>query len=197
MHDNGQLDELIRSALDTYADPGPNSGPASELAQRILDRIATEAAPAPRRRWLPWAIALPVAVCLLLLLVLSGPKAFRSPTTDTERVHQPQAPSTNMVNGEPPTAPKSGSSLSAKVPLPKHRPRQVAAAATSARLPRLDVFPTPRPLTPAEQALTDYIAHAPEAERNALIEAQNQIDKPLNIAAIEIRPLEPPEPDKN
>jgi hypothetical protein len=64
-------------------------------------------------------------------------------------------------------------------------------------LPKLNVFPTPQPLTPSEKALVTYIAHAPEAERNALVDAQKQMDAPLSIAAIDIQPLEPPEEGGN
>ena len=45
MGNSDELDILLDSALTTYADPGPDSG----LDQRILTRISTEAAPAPRR----------------------------------------------------------------------------------------------------------------------------------------------------
>ncbi len=63
MREKDELDSLLDAALVTYADPGPDSG----LEQRILARISAEnfaaSAPAPRRRWLPWGIAL-AGACL-------------------------------------------------------------------------------------------------------------------------------------
>jgi hypothetical protein len=59
-----------------------------------------------------------------------------------------------------------------------------------APLPKLDVFPTPRPLTAEEQALAVFISHASDAERKALIESQKQFQAPISIAAIRIPPLE-------
>ena len=75
MPDHDDLDLLLRSAVSTYGDPD------SGLAQRVLARVSAEVAPAPRRRWLPWAIALPAAACLLLLLVLVGHKPAHTPTS--------------------------------------------------------------------------------------------------------------------
>lgn len=48
----------VAVALGSYADPGPEA----ELERRVLARIAAEASPR-RRRWLPWAIALPAVAC--------------------------------------------------------------------------------------------------------------------------------------
>jgi hypothetical protein len=65
-------------------------------------------------------------------------------------------------------------------------------AATAAPLPKLDVFPTPQPLTPEEQVLAVFAAKAPLTERQALLDAQKQADAPLSIAALQIQPLDPP-----
>jgi hypothetical protein len=64
-------------------------------------------------------------------------------------------------------------------------------------LPKLDVFPSPQPLSPEEKALVSFAARAPEPVRQALIDAQTQADAPLNIAAIEIQPLDPPDQGGN
>jgi hypothetical protein len=72
-----------------------------------------------------------------------------------------------------------------------------AQAAKSAPLPKLDVFPTPQPLTPQEQALAVFAIHGPEPERKALAKAQQQIDAPLSIAAIHIPPVQSPDKGTN
>jgi hypothetical protein len=57
--------------------------------------------------------------------------------------------------------------------------------------PKLDVFPTPQPLTPQERALSSMATQAPVPLRKALAEAQTQEDTPVRIAAIHIPPIEP------
>jgi hypothetical protein len=185
MPDQDDLDRLLRSALSTYGDPD------SGLAQRVLARISAEVAPAPRRRWLPWAIALPAAACLLLFVVLSGPKPTHPPSGSARQTFQTQDLPRITAHTEPVPA------LSSKAHLLKPRPHLTTAGTRTAPLPKLDVFPTPRPLTPEERALAVFAAQAPESERQSLIEAQKQIDAPLSIAAIQIPPLEPPQKGTN
>lgn len=58
--------------------------------------------------------------------------------------------------------------------------------------PKLDVFPTPQPMTKQERTLAAVASEAPVPLRKALAEAQRQDDAPLRIAAIHIPPIEPP-----
>ena len=183
-----ELDRLIDSALGTYAEPAANG----QLAQRVLARVAERA----HRRgpmWLPWAIALPVAAGLLLLLVLSGSKPAQHPV---DRANQavPSPPLSNHIDAS--ESPSTPHPVPAKR-VTASRPRRAETATQSKPLPKLDVFPTPQPLTPAEKTLESYTAHASEAERKALVEAQKRMDAPLSIAAIDIQPLEPPEKGGN
>jgi len=190
-------DILIDAALRSYADPGPEA----ELERRVMARIAEariSAEPAPRRRWLPWAIALPVAACLLLfLLVLSGPKPLHPPTSNPEQANQSQEAPIAAAHTAPSTAPQTGQTHRTKAPIRGPRSRATALAAKPAPLPKLDVFPTPRPLTPEEQALAEFAAQATKSERESFLKAQQQADAPLHIAAIHIEPLEPPSPGAN
>ena len=190
MPEHDDLDLLLDSALTTYGDPGPDSG----LEQRVLTRVAAEAAPLPLHRWLPWAIALPVAACLLIF-VISMPKVSHSPDTHSTGVTQAseQAAARPVPQPALQPAPARRGELAAR----KSRPHSVASAAKSVPPPKLDVFPTPRPLTPEEQALVAFATQAPESERLALLEAQKIKDEPLHIAAIHIPPIEPPAPGAN
>ena len=69
MREKDDLDLLIDSALATYADPGPDSG----LEDRVLVTLAAVRTNTSRvrthwrRRWLPWAVAIPIAAGLLFL----------------------------------------------------------------------------------------------------------------------------------
>jgi len=190
MPEHDDLDLVLRSALNTYADPGPESG----LERRVLARISAEASQVPRRRWLPWAIALPIAAGLLLLLVLFDSRQTHRPPEAASAPGQPliirslPEPSKTLT-----TAPVLRSqALSAKPDL-----RWEEIAAKPAPLPKLDVFPTPQLLTAEELALAAFAASAPAPERQSLIEAQAKVEAPLSIAAIQIQPLEPPDVGAN
>lgn len=188
MPDNrDELDRLLDSALATYGDPGAESG----LEERILSRMAAEANPAPRRRWPAWAMVLPVAASLLFLLLLSRPGTKSAPVATSQNA---QPASRRAAGLEAANQPSSH-------PTPIHRARallrkprlgRTAVAAQSAPLPKLEIFPSPQPLGPQEQALVDFAAHATKSERESLIAAKPQTDAPLRIAALEIKPLEPP-----
>lgn len=192
MGNSDELDILLDSALTTYADPGPDSG----LDQRILTRISTEAAPAPRRPRLLWAIALPAAACLLLVF-LSTPRPHHPSSGRTEQAQSSQrSPLIAAPTGSRP-ARRLEAPQRSETPTRKTQSRPVTLAAKLVPYPKLDVFPTPRPLSPAEQALAVFAARAPEPERVALIEAQKQTEEPLSIAAIHIPLLEPPEEGNN
>jgi hypothetical protein len=192
VHNSDELDLLLDSALATYADPGPGSG----LEQRILTRISAETAPAPRRRRLWWAIALPAAACLLLVF-LSTPKHPHPPSGRTEQAHPSQeAPFIATHTGSRPAHHLEAPQRSEK-PTRKTQSEPITLAAKPVPYPKLDVFPTPRPLTHAEQALAVFAARAPEPERESLVETQKQLEEPLHIAAIHIPPLEPPDQGTN
>jgi len=60
-----------------------------------------------------------------------------------------------------------------------------------AALPKLDVFPTPQPMTPQEKALVASTARASKPQLLALVTAQQNPEGPVTIAAIQIPPLEP------
>lgn len=196
MPDKDDLDLLLVSALTTYADPGHNAG----LEQRILARIAAaptspERKQAPRRPWLPWAIALPLAAGLALLL-LSNPKIKHSPSPQTQLVHE-SVPPPALPRAGAPAETHSESARINKEPASTPRQQPPTHVPNLAPLPKLDVFPTPQPLTPQEQTLAIFAIHGPEPERKALAEAQQRIDAPLSIAAIHIPPVQSPDQGTN
>jgi hypothetical protein len=45
-------------------------------------------------------------------------------------------------------------------------------------------------MTAEEQALSRFAAEASEADRKGLVEDQGRVDKPLNISAISVAPLQ-------
>lgn len=208
MYDNrDELDRLLDSALATYADPDTGADPG--LQQRILARIAAEMHGAPRRRSLAWAIALPVAAILLLFAGIAITRQMHAPLRALQQGHISPKPSTILNQGAEKRGQGSYQGTTSIVPkkpskeqwalAPEGTPhsRHKALAARSAPLPKLDVFPTPQPLSPQEQALVNFAAHATSSERESLIAAQQEANVPLHIAAIQIKPLQPPVPDAN
>ena len=88
MPDKDDLDLLLDSALATYGSPGPETG----LEQRVLSSLAAARAAEQERRartwsrrWLAWAIAVPVAASLLLWIGIS--RTVRPPAIRTYEAH--------------------------------------------------------------------------------------------------------------
>jgi hypothetical protein len=49
-------------------------------------------------------------------------------------------------------------------------------------MPKLDVFPSPRPLSPEEQALVAFALRAPSEAKKAVVEDQQHWDDPIIVA---------------
>ena len=190
MHDQDDLDRVLDSALSSYAAPAPG------FEERILGSVtaAGRAHPEPRRSWLQWAIAIPAAACLLIALALF---LHPRPRKMSGVQHARNAPAVSQ-------APRQETAASSGTPaLPHPRPRRALPRmpgimpAVAAGLPKRDLFPTPQPLTPAEQAFIRYVATAPEQDRRSLLEAQAKQDAPLAISAIKIAPITIPDQSGN
>lgn len=189
MPEKDELDLLLDSALSTYADPGADSG----LEQRVLAAIeVARHSERPRlfakaRRWLPCAIAIPIAAGLLLLW-LSIPKSVHAPISTPQIAERHPAPQNIVSTSQPVQPPPNTAHRRHRSPsaIPPSAPDQVAR---SLPLPKLDVFPTPSPLSPEERALVTVAETGPPSQREALIESQQHPDAPLSIAALNIPPL--------
>ena len=185
MREHDELDFLINSALSTYAEPDAEPG----LEDRILARIAADGVPLQRRRWLPWAIALPIAAGLLVLLVLS---AYRQKEPQlAQHLQVPLTQQTEVANAGRELSTIHRRENAGGGLRPPHTRGNIDAG-RAVLLPKREVFPTPKPLSPEEQAFVEFAAKAPETDRKLFIEAQKRDDAPLSIAAIEIQPLDPP-----
>lgn len=182
MAERDELDQLIDSALASYAEPRPG------LEQRMLARISAEAVRSSRRHWILAAIAAPALAALILAsnALLRSPHSQRGQTANTPAI----APVASAVTVPTPhVRPKVVS---------KHRIEHQASAVDRATnnamsRPKQDIFPAPQPLSAGEQALIQFAAQASEADRKTLIEAQQRVEEPLKISAIRIPPLQSPE----
>ena len=188
MPEHDELDLLIDSALRDYAEP------RAGLEKRMQARVSVEAIrPRPRRWVLAVAAVSGMAVMVLLIYLI--------PWDLQQRPSQVASLPARPVGA--PIVSTSGAHEIEKAVAPsprgiRRRVQTVNRTQDSATtLPKLDVFPTPQPMTDEEQALVRFFGQVPEADRKALVEAQQHMDEPLNISAIQIPPLQLPEVNQN
>lgn len=182
MHEKDQLDLLLDSALSTYADP-----PAG-LEDRVLSALDATRIRTHRGR-LAWTIALPAAACVLLQW-LSTPKTIHAPSIPDQHAQHTNSSSSSSILHKHPSHP---SHSIAHPPLSSTQPTTAQAASKTPLLPKLDVFPTPRPLTTEECSLALVATQAPASLRQALLDAQADDIPPLHIASTHIPPLDAPD----
>jgi len=180
------LDVLLDAALATYANPEPSPGLTAQI-------LAAARANAPQRqfRWMLWGIP---AIAALLALVILLP---------ARRIHHDPLPSTVQVSRGTSTSPVTAPRLSVKTNSARQVPRLRATATVRAAipasepLPKQQVFPTPTPLSPEEQALGAAISRNPQAVARQIAQSATQSPEqpiePLHIAEIHIPPLNPPD----
>jgi hypothetical protein len=187
-----ELERLIRTSIASYGEPARDS----ELTRRILAQIATEPPRLATLRLLRWVVALPIAACLIAAIALFELRLGHAPGNLADRAHVVAPPTNDSPVGLAQTPPHQ--SPREKRPTAARNGAQreltfVMAEKKTHPLPKLDVFPTPQPLTPAERALIQFVTSAPNSEGKPTIEAPKQADMPVTIAAIKIQPIEMPD----
>jgi hypothetical protein len=182
MKDRDDLDILLDTALATYVDPWTPLG----LTSRI---IASARSIDSRRRpvkWLPWAV--PALAALLLTVAFFARHVLTHRTALPPVAQLSPRPSVHVpdpaVAIQQQTAVRSNSLRTTKI---------THAAIPPRPLPRLEVFPTPTPLTSEEQALVALANRNPGDITQSFARNQTQPVEPLRIAAIQIPPLSPPD----
>jgi hypothetical protein len=151
-----KLEELLDHALADYSNVEPRTG----LETRILARLATANAEAPRTTWLRWwpALSLAAAALVVLAIFLASPK-----TVNKIEVKQtpPALPNSTTLS---PANSQQLATLQPKKGNHRHPATQRAsnAVATVSQPPQLtaikqDVFPAPSPLTDQEKLLFAYL----------------------------------------
>ena len=187
MPEKDELDLLLDSALATYADPGPGSDLEDHVMAAVASAQAADTAAArARRSWLPWAVAIPVAAALLFLW-LSVARRVLAPQPQQAHATRPSTP-----ENQPASPHRPGRAPSRKRFIQAAPQTELAKTDKRTPLPKLDVFPTPQPLTAQERGLALVSAEAQPPLREAIVQAQKEDDAPVHIAAIHIPPISPP-----
>ena len=187
MNERDELDAMLDVALETYVDTKATPG----LSHRILAVTSRREVRLSAVRWLPLAAsALAAAILIAILLKYRGDSPSKTvPVAIT-------ATSSASVAGVPVRGKPAAHSV--KVRAIKAPPNVQAQSP----LPRLEVFPTPTPLSPEEQALVALVNRDSRdskelAQQITRPDLQGQPIEPLRIAAIHIPPLNPPDNGSN
>ncbi len=193
-----RVEGLIDAALRSYAEPGEMPA-ARVVVARVLERARV--LDEKRGRFLRWAVAVPLTACLLVALVAAWVmQAHRAP----EIAWVAKAP--GVVSGDNDAGAKAHSHSMAVAARLKSCPDTKSCArvgesvsletasgdefGAERALPKLEVFPTPRPLTAQEQALVVFATETPPKVQLQVVEAERHVGDPIVIAALKIRSLD-------
>jgi hypothetical protein len=157
---NDELDRALDAALTKYSSVEPRAG----LEARILANLRAQPA-TPSHAW--WRLGLAGALAAMVIVAMtvawrSGRtmhSQLASHPTNIEQIRRPadppEATASERLHGNTPTrATHRGGAIAVGRSAP--RARAVAEAD-----PRLDVFPSPRPLSEEELALARYVRNFP------------------------------------
>jgi hypothetical protein len=157
--ENDNLDRTLDAALAQYAAVEPRPG----LEDRILANLRTEQALALPLAWWQWSCATAAAIVIIAALL-----AWKSAKTSHPVVrNHPAAVETQALTMQAPV--KLALQVASSATSPKRapasrlgvRPSIRPHVATAMASPKLDVFPSPQPLSEEELALAQYVRNFP------------------------------------
>ncbi|HEY1677674.1 MAG TPA: hypothetical protein VGG04_08215 [Candidatus Sulfotelmatobacter sp.] len=150
------VDLLLDKGLARYAEVEPREG----LEDRILANLRAERPRVSIHAWWKWGVAALTAMVLVAAAVAFRPARKSQPVIGPQTGAETQSArdsETQLANPEVPGTPK-------RSPVrrrPAHRDAPVMTVA-AAKAPKLDQFPSPRPLTEQEKMLLGYIEQNPQ-----------------------------------
>jgi len=200
MPGEAELDRMLDEALVSYAAEEPVAGLEGRIMARVSRQHVAERRIASWAPWWRWSVAAAVA-CLLLIMALYLARPRHSMVQRVGDVaHNPAPAQAYPLPPDRPTLPRLR-------PAPRKGDFQAPNARKAAptepeKLPKLEEFPAPSPLTAEERTMLTFAAKAPKEEKQALTQPAPEATKPLaidpiRIAAIEIQPLPPPDDGKH
>jgi len=150
--ESGELDRTIDAALAKYASAEARDG----LEERILANLRTADAQSAQRMWRHWGLT--AALTAVLIVAAAVVWRWNQPTVPPVAMHPPalkQAPVPDLANRDENSAPPRRS-------MQHRRPRRSPEGAIAVAGPKLDVFPSPLPLSEQEKILAAYVARYPD-----------------------------------
>jgi hypothetical protein len=200
-----RYDALIDRALRSYAEPGE-----VPEAQVVLARVLSRARESESQRRVLWVWGAAVAAGLAVMVLVGMVWVTRSPQRP-EIAWKPKVPGVTLSattqspypgmkanNGEEnmprrlkPEIFGQHNGTAEAVPLQNGRTAERESwAEAENHLPRMEVFPMPRPLSAEEQALVAFTRDVPAKVQQQVIEAQKHVGDPIVIAELKIAPLD-------
>jgi len=163
------LEQELEAALAKYAAVEPRAG----LEERVLANLRAEPEEVPERAWWRWIVAGALAAVVVVALAV----AWRQRAPGIAKQPPIAAPTARPFG----TLSASNSSEIRKSPVRRASPKDEIAT-----VPKLDQFPSPRPLSEQEKTLASYVEQYPE--RSVLL-ARARTEALQKDQLEEIRPL--------
>jgi hypothetical protein len=157
------LDRTLDAALSKYTSVEPREG----LEERILANLRAASSQDARRAWWNWGFAV-LAAFLLMAAALVW--RWNQPTQTPIANH----PSTlKQAPDAPDLAHRDENNAPPTQLLPRRTPRHQSEREVVAANPKLDVFPSPLPLSEQEKILASYVSQYP---KHAALVAEARMD---------------------
>ncbi|MGC2446510.1 MAG: hypothetical protein WA477_02620 [Candidatus Sulfotelmatobacter sp.] len=147
-----QLDRLLDAFLTKYATVEPRLG----LEERVLASLCAQPKTASASTWWRWGLA----GALAAIIAIASAPAWRSGTTSHPVLLNRPAETQPAPTLAPQTANARAETVPARVPPVRKQNRQKISTKLATD-PKLDVFPSPRPLSEEELALARYVRNFP------------------------------------
>jgi hypothetical protein len=150
-----ELDRVLDKALAKYAATEPRAG----LEERVLAAVRAERARVPDRTWWRWSVMAALAAMVIVAVTLAWksdrpphPVVANHPATATPAAKAPATQAGSKGKANP-------VHFRERIRTAARRPRSGVVMAGN---PKLDQFPSPRPLSEQEKLLQSYVAEYPE-----------------------------------
>jgi hypothetical protein len=151
-----ELESVLDAALGKYTGVEPRAG----LEERVLANLRAERILVADHGWWQWRWAVALAAIVAVVVALAWKSGKQSPpivaksTSVTMQSPVSLGPHVASVDGDAARLRGHSVRYTARHPLP--------AQSAAAVIPRLDVFPSPQPLSEQEKIMASYVAEYPE-----------------------------------
>jgi hypothetical protein len=156
-------DHTLDAALAKYAAVEPRAG----LEDRVLANLRAERSRVPDSAWWRWGVAGALAAVVVVALALAWRSSGRPahPVVENRPSPTPQTTATTArvsLNGEEKQMRGKPAGPQKLVPVRRTTVHRAQAEPVASANPKLDQFPSPRPLSEQEKILASYIEQYPE-----------------------------------